>query len=65
MESMITQNEKLKILMIRGRLVTSNEFSGAQIAVLTHTVGKVSLRGARPDGLRGPPPGLANSVRQF
>ena len=61
---MITQNEKLKIL-IRGRLVTSNDLSGAQIAVLKHTVGKVSLRGARPDGLRGPPPGLANIVRQF
>ena len=41
MESMMTQNENLKILVIKGRLVTSNELSGAQIAVLTHTVGKV------------------------
>ena len=41
LESVITQNEKLKILMIRSRPVTSNELSGAQIAVPTHTVGKV------------------------
>ena len=40
MESVITQNENLKILMIGSRLVTSNELSGAQMAVLTHTVGK-------------------------
>ena len=43
LESMITQNDILKILMIRGRLVTSNELSGAQIAVLMRTVGKVTL----------------------
>ena len=42
LESVITQNENLKILMIGSRLVTSNELSGAQIAVLTHTVGKMN-----------------------